>query len=337
MPNRLTHARVLRQPALWSILCFFALPSPVAAHSAECGWSPTSLPNAQFGPISDPPPLALVSPMPEGVTLKDAHNLLKAAADTWNSSRCGPEIAILDPVTMESLPVGVAPVRFVSDDPCLPEGYLGFTVYSCLDYPFGTILLNQKDFVWSTTPRPFDPLDPSGRLRVDLQAVFTHELGHVLGLSHTPDPLATMAPRYLTDGGQATLAASDILGLCQLNALERRDCERDQDCQYLQCVFGESNSVCEEERGVTGDYCGAELQICPDVCLITSDATLSGYCTIPCGTCPHDMECVDESCQFVASASPSGCATTTPLPLHLFWVMLFAFRHRRVKSQQATG
>ena len=50
---------------------------------------------------------------------------------------------------------------------------------------------------------------------IDLQAIVTHEAGHFLGLDHTNDTTATMAPGYVphtTD--QRTLALDDVLGVC---------------------------------------------------------------------------------------------------------------------------
>src|SRR4029450_623884 len=47
---------------------------------------------------------------------------------------------------------------------------------------------NGVDYTWTTT-------DPPELVLTDVQNTATHELGHVLGLAHTPDPMATMFAR----------------------------------------------------------------------------------------------------------------------------------------------
>lgn len=50
---------------------------------------------------------------------------------------------------------------------------------------------------------------------IDLDAIVTHEAGHFLGLDHTNDTTATMAPGYVPHTiDQRTLALDDELGIC---------------------------------------------------------------------------------------------------------------------------
>ena len=57
-----------------------------------------------------------------------------------------------------------------------------------------------------------DPVPPSS---YDLQSIATHEAGHFLGLAHSSDRDATMAPEYMS-GSQnfRMLGDDDILGIC---------------------------------------------------------------------------------------------------------------------------
>ena len=59
-----------------------------------------------------------------------------------------------------------------------------------------------------------DPVPPSS---YDLQSIATHEAGHFLGLAHSSDRNATMAPQY-TSGSQnfRMLGEDDVLGMCAI-------------------------------------------------------------------------------------------------------------------------
>jgi hypothetical protein len=66
----------------------------------------------------------------------------------------------------------------------------------------------------------------------DLLSVLTHEAGHFLGLSHSPDPTATMKALYdpSIDGASfRTLAEDDVAGICAVYPTDRvpatRSCE----------------------------------------------------------------------------------------------------------------
>jgi hypothetical protein len=61
---------------------------------------------------------------------------------------------------------------------------------------------NLQSFVLTDAPYP----------AVDLNSVLTHELGHFLGLSHSPVGSATMYSQY--EEGMKTLAADDVAAIC---------------------------------------------------------------------------------------------------------------------------
>ena len=61
----------------------------------------------------------------------------------------------------------------------------------------------------------FDAPPPPGNEAYDFASIATHEIGHFLGMAHSNNPQATMAPQY--SGGKytlRTLTADDIAGIC---------------------------------------------------------------------------------------------------------------------------
>lgn len=103
---------------------------------------------------------------------------------------------------------GATEVGFVDSGwPYEPEAIARTTL--TLDFDTGEIIeadieLNSEDFTFA--------LDAQ-KDQVDLQAVLTHEIGHVLGLAHSDAPSATMQPE------------STGFGIAELRSLEEDDAE----------------------------------------------------------------------------------------------------------------
>lgn len=110
----------------------------------------------------------------------------------------------------------------------------------------------------------------------DLQSIATHEIGHLLGLTHTPVQSATMYYAYTGGNNAASLASDDLAGV---NALYPSVCSciNDSDCigQDEQCI----NNRCEEVPCMSDNDCDAGLAC----------DTVSGDCVIP--PCNSDAEC----------------------------------------------
>ena len=78
-------------------------------------------------------------------------------------------------------------------------------------------------------------------IEYDLEAVLTHEMGHLIGLDHTPDVSATMFAGYEPGSNdQRTLEEDDILAACEVYSASRS----------AQCT--------PEPRGGLGNECGGE-------------------------------------------------------------------------------
>jgi hypothetical protein len=72
------------------------------------------------------------------------------------------------------------------------------------------VVFNSADFPLAT--------DPTSTSEVDLEAVLTHELGHVLGLAHSDAPGATMQPETqgFATAALKTLEPDDMDGICAI-------------------------------------------------------------------------------------------------------------------------
>lgn len=274
------------------------------------GWFQT---NGFALPASDMPVrLAFVGSAPSGMTIDEVESVARAAAAAWSTVPCS--VARVEYVghrsTLEDL--GVDEIPFLFGDPaqiqqCFPFGVIAWTSLTCPgDYPDRTVFFNDADYDWSLDPRPYQPAvtdlhdTEAHRLAVDLPSVLVHELGHVLGLSHSQDALATMYAAYRPDGGQASLAVDDKLGICHLYAAARpRDeCSSGRDCAPREsCERVDTIRLCRELRGEVGDACAPDRLVCTAQCVPAQPDQRYGYCTRQCDPggvgCPRDFRCVE--------------------------------------------
>lgn len=164
------------------------------------------------------------------------------------------------------------------------------------------IFLNAEWFDWSV-----DGIKGEAR---DVQAVITHEVGHVLGLLHPCEPggldgapecgpefsALTMYPDYFLD--QRTLESDDEAGACFL--YEPAECLATGCPAGLICIPEGCAAPCDETICAVGERCGpagCTSEICsPGSCERGCDAT----CNTPGGEdgdpCEADFECYSGHC-----------------------------------------
>jgi hypothetical protein len=110
-------------------------------------------------------------------------------------------------------------------------------------------------------------------IEYDLEAVLTHELGHLIGLDHTPDFDATMFAGYEPGTiDQRTLEEDDLLAACDAYpGMRTATCDPEPRGGLGDLCGGEGNPV--DEQGVSG--CASSG--------LGSAASLSGWGALLCG------------------------------------------------------
>lgn len=95
--------------------------------------------------------------------------------------------------------------------------------------------------------------DPPKRVAYDLQAIITHEVGHFIGIAHSGDDTAVMAPTYSPGSiAQRKLTPDDIEAVCAIYPPD-------------------SGAVCDPEpRGGLSDSCDAPTDTSSGVCSTAS-------------------------------------------------------------------
>ena len=143
--------------------------------------------------------------------------------------------------------------------------------------------------------------------KVDPAGLITHELGHWLGLTHSPDPYATMYYASLPFGFQATLDADDKAGICTVYPGGESECTMSANCpEDHDCVTIGDWQVCKEVHDGPGTECSKDwincegicwvsFYECTQICLFTVADFSAGYCAPLCEQspeCPDGFGCV---------------------------------------------
>jgi hypothetical protein len=168
-----------------------------------------------------------------GITAEQLSTTVDTAFSTWTQANCGitqtPSIAFqnfglsqCDEVEVNDISSGPNASVWMFRDEAWPHSDLddGGSAVNASALALTTVTFNWKtgelldaDVEINTAQGEFTLGDDD--IVIDLLAIVTHEAGHFLGLDHTNDQTATMAPGYVprTDD-QRTLALDDELGIC---------------------------------------------------------------------------------------------------------------------------
>ncbi|MCB9533078.1 MAG: SpoIID/LytB domain-containing protein [Myxococcales bacterium] len=211
-----------------------------------------------------------------------------AGAHEWGVPRCAESLLqTVEPRGSSQLAAdGRSTIAFIDEESSIFDNLgsenLGFTCHVCdADGYFveADIRLDGAGHSWS---------DACDGLAFDVRAVLTHELGHVLGLPHSPDPDAVMfavasARRLL---GLRVLGRDDALEVCGRYPCEGDDCGEEPEADGGVCVAGLGIcAACETDAD-----CGAAT----DRCLVLADGQRCGRACSESFPCPDAFECVSD-------------------------------------------
>ena len=165
----------------------------------------------------------LGSPL-RGITPDAAEAALAVAYSTWTTSDCGEG----KPPTMEVWPLERVSCDRVEGNRC--DKNANIWVFRDDEWPYDdgglTLALTtvhfdpetgeliDADVEVNTAGYPITVDDPGGRSQ--FIAISTHEIGHVFGLDHSPNPDATMYASYARGRDISSLSPDDVAGLCAI-------------------------------------------------------------------------------------------------------------------------
>lgn len=274
----------------------------------------------KWTPSNFPIPFELGLPGSRDLTVGDASGDLDVAARAWSTVACTGYRASYGGTTQ--VPPGLDGKNVVyfhtSWPPELTPKGLAQTILhtdASNDIVDADIHVNEQDYVFSLQ---------GGQGLIDLRSILTHELGHALGLGHTPVLGATMFATY--GGGIAwrSLEKDDRDGVCALYpGAGARGCDADPCPSGFVCVAdacerpksaGVVCAPCDPKQAQTcvgaGDDArcvdlGGGARACGRAC--SSDAACgSGFHCKP-TTSSGDLQCVSDS---LCANGPDPCTTS---------------------------
>ncbi|MBM4397775.1 MAG: matrixin family metalloprotease [Deltaproteobacteria bacterium] len=195
-------------------------------------------------------------------------------------------------------------IYWVTKDWPWGKGAAGATLWHVTDPgtpPEVDLALNAEEFEW----RPGGG-DATQADVVDPASVIAHEVGHWIGLAHSPHQFATMYQALLPAGMQASLDGDDRAGACAMYPSGEPDCATDADCgDGHACREVAGVTVCDEVHDPVGapcdkrhlncdDMCFISFYECSSICAFTAGDYSEGYCAKLCGKfgqCPGGYDC----------------------------------------------
>lgn len=324
----------MRLPATASVIALVVWMCSAKAQAYRTGHDQTSTSDTDRVRWSNPAIHFQVSASgAPGVAYAYAEEAVQAAATRWSSLACSSAQLVIDGAgTNAASGDGTNTIEWNRDaweDLGFPSGSAGTTDLLYQRSASGDweiveadVHLNGYDFTWTTTAAATDAVR-------SIEAVATHELGHVLGLLHPCEvdgrdgaPLCssdtsfasrTMYPSYLGPA-QAVLSPDDIAGVCFLYPLDgcTASCGPGE-----ACVAGGCRPTCAGELCDPGESCVGGSLCLPDCeglaclsagsCAVASDCDAAHACVG--GQCLPRLGAMGDPCESHADCLSGACRT----------------------------
>jgi hypothetical protein len=260
--------------------------------------------NAKIWPAMPIPYVVNAENAPDFGSGLDAFSAVQKATENWSQVPCADvSFQFTGATTATMAPDGQNTIFWISEGWGFGDETAGATVWIT---PTGDsmevdLALNAEYFEWVAGGG--SPLEDTV---IDPVSVLTHELGHWLGLAHSPDEYATMYSYQIPNAIQATLDGDDKAGICSLYPSGTVECVEDSDCpDGYHCTEIQGIPVCAEIHDPPGSFCSLDKLNCADMCWIslyecstlcvfTAADYSKGYCSLICEDfhdCPLDFEC----------------------------------------------
>jgi hypothetical protein len=180
-----------------------------------------------------------------------------------------------------------------------PDSVLAFTLHVGV---FCTGVIVESDITFNAVTVAWS--DAVNVDEADIETVALHEIGHLLGLDHSPSEFAVMYPT-IVERVRRDLSRDDLDAVCTIyDPALGADCERTPDCaggEVCQVLARSDESVavqCSAPLGVArpGQRCDPDADYCDNGCangLCLENGTCSAVCRTD-ADCPVDLICAPQ-------------------------------------------
>jgi hypothetical protein len=158
---------------------------------------------------------------------EDTRNVIRKTFQAWSDVPCG-KSGVASMTFQERDPVSCKKSEYKKDGPNVNvvlfqdddwkyRGIDGTLAKTSVTYNDETGEIYDADIEVNTANNTVTITDDPKKIEYDLQAILTHEVGHFIGIAHSPDPTAVMFASYSPGSiSQRKLTPDDVRAVCTI-------------------------------------------------------------------------------------------------------------------------